>query len=49
MFNFTNIFQTSVAIANTYLYGSIYNPQYYNDFMLALGLNATDPTDMATF
>ena len=49
MFNFTDIFESSLAMTNTYLYGSVYNPKYYNDFMAALGMNATDPTDMATF
>ena len=44
-FNFSDVFNSSVAFVNTYLYSSVYNPKYYNDFMAALGLNTTDPTD----
>ena len=48
-FNFSDIFQSSLAMVNTYLYAGVYNPQYYNDFMPAIGLNASDPNDVATF
>ena len=48
-FDFSDVFNSSVAIVNTYLYTSVYNPKYFNDFMLALGLNATNATDMETF
>ena len=28
-FNFSDVFSSSVAFTNTYLYGSVYNPNYY--------------------
>ena len=46
LFNFTDIFASAVALTNTYLYADAYNPQYYAEFMPAVGL---DPSDVTGF
>ena len=48
-FNFSEVFNTSVAFTNTYLYNRVYNTKYYNDFMAALGLNTADEKDFNKF
>ena len=37
--------QTSVALTNMYLYLSIFNPQYYDEFMQVSGLSSTEEFD----
>ena len=44
-FTFTDTMQTSVALTNMYLYLSIFNPQYYDEFMQVSGLSSTEEFD----
>ena len=44
-FNFSSVFNTTVALTNTYLYKSIYNPDYYMDFINTLNISSSDDFD----
>ena len=45
-FKFDNIFNTSVALTNMYMYQDVFNKKYFDDYTKTLGIDPTTMTDL---